>query len=57
MKKEACIKIEGRSVKVFKLRNRIGYAALCCNNLTEGRTSSEACGRMAKALKRNPKKR
>jgi len=51
------VRIEGKSVSVFKIRNRKGYAAICCNNLTEGRTSQEACSRMQKALKRKPKKK
>jgi len=51
------MRIEGKSVNVFKIRNRKGYAAICCSNLTEGRTSQEACYRMAKALKRKPKKK
>jgi len=50
------MKIGGKTVTVFKIRNRKGYAAICCNNLTEGRTSQEACARMEKALRRNPKK-
>lgn len=43
-------------IKVFKIRNRKGYAAICCNNITEGRTPGEARDRMEKALKRKPKK-
>ena len=45
-----------KGVKVFKMKNRRGYAAICDSHLTEGRTSSEACDRMAKALKRKKKK-
>jgi len=51
------MKIRGRAVSVFKIRNRKGYAAICCNSLTEGRTPQQACYRMEKALKRKPKKR
>jgi effector-binding domain-containing protein len=40
-------------VKMFKIKNRKGYAALCNNHLTEGRTSFQAYQRMIKALKRN----
>jgi len=49
------MKIMGKKAVVFKIRNRKGYAAICCNNITEGRTSQEACARMEKALKRKPK--
>ncbi|MBN2482742.1 MAG: hypothetical protein JXD21_00910 [Candidatus Omnitrophica bacterium] len=40
-------------VKIFKIKNRKGYAALCRDHLTEGRTSVQAYQRMIKALKRN----
>ncbi len=50
------MKIAGKSVQIFKIRNRKGYAAICCGNLTEGKTSSEAASRMEKALKRIAKK-
>lgn len=40
------------SVKIFKIRNRRGYAAICKENLTEGHTSYQTYQRMAKALKR-----
>ena len=50
------MKIKGKTVTVFKIRNRKGYAAMCCNNLTEGRDRQEACARMEKALSRKPKK-
>jgi hypothetical protein len=44
-------------VKIFKLRNRSGYAALYQNNLTEGRTADQAFARMVKAARRKPKRR
>jgi len=44
-------------IKVFKIRNRRGYAAISGNNITEGKTPCEARDRMEKALKRKPKKR
>jgi hypothetical protein len=50
------MKICGKEVNVFKIRNRKGYAALCCNNLTEGRSAAQAAARMEKALRRKPKK-
>lgn len=42
-------------MKVFKIKNRKGYAALCCGCLTEGRTADQARARMDKALRRKPK--
>ena len=50
------MKIAGKAVSVFKIRNRKGYAAICSGNLTEGRTAQQACFRMEKALRRKPKK-
>jgi hypothetical protein len=44
------------SVKIFKIKNRRGYAALCAGRLTEGKTPEEARARMEKALKRKNKK-
>lgn len=43
-------------MKVFKIKNRRGYAALCSDHLTEGRTREEAAARMKKALKRKSKR-
>ncbi|MDD5422750.1 MAG: hypothetical protein WC592_08190 [Candidatus Omnitrophota bacterium] len=43
-------------VKIFKIRNRKGYAALCGANLTEGKTPGEAYDRMVKACRRKNKK-
>lgn len=45
-------KIRSSKVKILKLRNRRGYAAICLNNLTEGRTASEAFSRLTNPLKR-----
>ena len=42
-----------RKVKIFKMKNRRGYAAACLNHLTEGRTPYQAYDRMRKALKRS----
>jgi len=39
-------------VKMFKIKNRKGFAAMCMNNLTEGGTRTVAVSRMNKALKR-----
>jgi len=43
-------------IKVFKIKNRRGYAALCADHLTEGPTSAMARARMEKALKRKKKR-
>ena len=45
--------INARKIKIFKLKNRKGYAALCRDHLTEGRTIHQVYDRMLKALKRN----
>lgn len=50
------MKIEESKVQIFKMRNRNGYAAICQECLTEGKTKEEAYGRMVKALKRVNKK-
>ncbi len=44
-------------VKIFKIKNRTGYAALCDNHLTEGKTAQQARDRMDKALRRKKKTR
>ena len=45
-------KIGHLKVSIFKIKNRAGYAAICCEHLTEGKTRQEACARMVKALRR-----
>lgn len=50
------MRLNRRSVKIFKIRNRKGYAALYSNNLTEGRTADQAFARMEKAVCRKGKK-
>jgi len=52
MGKVALKKISIKKIKIFKIKNRKGYAAVCFNNLTEGRTTYQAYDRMLKALKR-----
>ena len=47
------MKISAKRIKIFKIKNRKGYGALCMNNLTEGRTTYQAYSRMVKALRRN----
>lgn len=44
-----------RTVNVFKIENRSGYAAICENHLTEGETEQQALERMVKALTRTDK--
>ena len=41
-----------RPIKVFKIKNRSGYAAVCDEHLTEGKSEAEALDRMLKALNR-----
>ncbi len=50
------MKLSRRSVKVFKIRNRKGYAAVYANNLTEGKHPDQAFARMEKAVCRKGKK-
>jgi len=45
-------KMSAGQVKIFKIKNRRGYAAVCRENLTEGRTPVQAFFRMIKAVKR-----
>jgi hypothetical protein len=44
-----------KNIKVFKIKNRRGYAAVCNEHLTEGKSKEEALSRMEKALKRTSK--
>ncbi|MFH1460067.1 MAG: hypothetical protein ABIG64_06840 [Candidatus Omnitrophota bacterium] len=52
MKKKVLRKISSQKVRIFKIINRRGYAAICLNNLTEGATPNVAYCRMIKAVKR-----
>ena len=45
-------KIGHLKAHIFKIQNREGYAAVCCDHLTEGKSSQEAYERMVKALRR-----
>ena len=56
--KDKCGKIKeaGMEIKIFKIKNRKGYAAICCGHLTEGKTPEQTRDRMQKALKRKKKK-
>ena len=49
-------KIGRKSVKIFRIKNRKGYAALCDEHLTEGSTENQALDRMVKALARTERK-
>ena len=43
------MKIGNKTVQVFKMKNRSGYAAICDECLTEGTTKEQAYDRMVKA--------
>ena len=45
-------KINAAKVTLFKIKNRSGYAAVCLNNLTEGKTPQEAFRRLVHPLRR-----
>lgn len=47
------MKINVQKIRIFKMCNRKGYAALCLNHLTEGRTLFQVYDRMLKALRRS----
>ena len=49
-------KIGHLKVEIFKIKNRSGFAAVCCQHLTEGETPQEAYERMVKALRRSNRK-
>ncbi|MBF0493843.1 MAG: hypothetical protein HQL28_01780 [Candidatus Omnitrophica bacterium] len=51
-KKVELKKMSRSAVKVFKIKNRRGYAAICMDNLTEGASVDMALARMNKAVKR-----
>ncbi|MFH1655048.1 MAG: hypothetical protein ABH954_00345 [Candidatus Omnitrophota bacterium] len=50
------MRIGKKSVKLFKIKNRRGFAALCDNHLTEGRSRQQVIARMTKALRRKRKR-
>ena len=50
------MKIGSKTVTIFKIKNRKGYAAICCGCLTEGKTEHEAYARMVKAVSRVERK-
>ena len=50
------MEIKRSEVKIFKIRNRKGFAALFRNNITEGKTPARAFERMKKAARRKSKR-
>jgi hypothetical protein len=46
-------KLSTRDVQFFRIANRKGYATICKNHLTEGRTVYQAYSRLVKACKRS----
>jgi hypothetical protein len=51
------MKIGKRTVNIFKIKNRSGYAAISDDHLTEGTTQNQAVARMVKALSRTDRKK
>ena len=51
------MKVGNKTVKIFKMKNRKGFAALCTDHVTEGATRQQAAERMEKALSRTDKKK
>jgi len=51
-KKKTLKSMPKSKVRIFKIANRRGYAALCFQNLTEGTTPYMTYRRMQKAVKR-----
>jgi len=47
------MEIGAKRLKIFKIKNRRGYACIFSNHLTEGKTIVEAYDRMLKALRRS----
>ena len=45
-------KLSQRQVKVFKVKNRRSYAAICMDNLCEGSTPQQAVRRLYHPLRR-----
>ncbi|MFA5196539.1 MAG: hypothetical protein WC330_01510 [Candidatus Omnitrophota bacterium] len=47
------MEIGARRIKIFRIKNRRGYACIFSNHLTEGKSVVEAYDRMIKALRRS----
>ena len=52
MEEEPLKQLDAGAVNVFKIKNRAGYAAVCLDNLTEGKTPDEAFRRLLHPLRR-----
>lgn len=50
------MEIGDKPVKIFKMKNRTGYAAICDDCVTEGSTKDQAFDRMVKAINRIERK-
>jgi hypothetical protein len=51
------MKIGNLEVRMFKIKNRKGFAAICSGHLTEGKTEEQAYDRMVKAVRRTSKRK
>jgi hypothetical protein len=47
------MKVKTSCIRIFNIKNRKGYAAICKDHLTEGKTLYQVYERMLKALKRS----
>jgi hypothetical protein len=56
-RKDDPMKIDNKQAQAFKIKNRKGYAIVCCGHLTEGKTPEQAYDRMCKALSRTSRKK
>ncbi len=45
--------VSAKSIRIFRIKNRKGYAAVCRGHLTEGKTLPQVYDRMLKALRRS----
>ena len=52
MRSKPLKKISARQVKVFKVKNRRSYAAICLDNLCEGSSPKQAVRRLYHPLRR-----
>jgi len=48
--------INRKGIRIFKIKNRSGYAAVFRDHLTEGRTPDQVYDRMVKAVRRTTRK-
>ena len=44
--------LQAHQVRIFRIKNRQGYAAVCLGNLTEGKSPAEAFRRLLHPLRR-----